>query len=157
MNRLEKFKESYDDAISSINRFIEGDDSQGLAVLTKWMLETECNPYGYLPHDWAGALSYAEGFAGLLHSINHALYDDGEMCFVSVNGTPRIVFEDKYEPDFATRVLSPGEREMQQRGTAYNIQVLDMSPRDFGAAHELAEAKSQAKREHIMTVLKRLQ
>ena len=101
------------------------------------MLDTDENPYAYLPESWAGSTKTAEGFSSLIHYIHHALYDDGDITFVTVEGQPRIVFSWRNSEKFREDVLGSIEKEFEERsGIKYDIQVLDISPEKFGELYD---------------------
>lgn len=139
MNTFDKFKKNYDGAIASIKTFLEPTEyDPPMHELVKWMIETDANPYSYLPYYWAGCLENAQSFTSLLHMIHHALYDDGDITFVTVNGEPRIVFVWRYEDNFNNYVLSDTEKDVVKRhgDDCYDIKVLDIKPSEFGSLHD---------------------
>ena len=90
-DRFQIWRGRFEEAIEKIAAF-RSDSHDGMRLITCWMMDIDTNPYGYLmPHD-ARATESAEGFAGLLHSIHHALVDDGEISFLTIDGRPMIVF-----------------------------------------------------------------
>ena len=138
MKRFEEFKRAYDDAIATINFYLEpGSHEPQMNSLVKWMLETDANPYSFLPEQWGGALGTAEGFAGLLKFIDHALYDDGDITFVSIDGQPQIVFDHRFEDGFRERVLGEQRAQMEKKyGIEYAVNVLDITPDEFVELYE---------------------
>lgn len=93
---IDQWRASFEAALEKIERY-RNDDDQDMRLITRWLMETEANPYGFIERGYARAFESAEGFAGLLHTIHHALVDDGEICFVAVNGRPMIVFAHRDE------------------------------------------------------------
>lgn len=146
MKRFETFQKRYDRAIAEIQGFLN-DTRDPMSPLAHWMMETDVNPYGFLPENWAGHSESVEGFSSLLRLISHALHDDGDMTFVSVNGKPRIVFENRW--DIATNhklALSSIERNTEERigWDRYTVEILDIKPEEFGPlvdAHEQKELR----------------
>jgi hypothetical protein len=140
MKKFQEFQKAHDDAIITINSFLQPSKYEpDMSPLVKWMMETDANPYSYLPEGWANSLSTATGFAGLLHHISHALYDDGEITFVKVNGEPRITFVWRHEDNFRNYVLSEQEKQFEERfgdGDRYDIEVLDIKPAEFGPLYD---------------------
>lgn len=138
MSRFNDFHDAYHSALDVIHKFMApGQYEPQMDGLVKWMLETDTNPYSYLPEIWGSALGTAEGFASLLQVISHALYDDGEITFVKVNGSPRIVFAWANETNFRDYVLSNQEKELEKKsirgyGNPYEIEVLKITPNEFG-------------------------
>ena len=144
MNKLNDFKKSHEEALAAIQMFSEPTKyNPPMDGLVRWMLETGANPYGYLPNN-GNALGSAESFAGLLYSISHALYDDGDITFVSVNGEPRIVFAHRTEDNIRNMALSPVEREREcgvnppysYYPAEYEIKILDIEPNQFGQLYD---------------------
>lgn len=88
MSKLEQYQKIYDDAIKVIKEYQK---DPKMSKITNWLLETDANPWGIFPNN-GDALGSAENFAGLLLSIHHTLFDDGEICFPVIGGWPRIVF-----------------------------------------------------------------
>ena len=117
MNTLEKFEKTHKDAINYINQCRTTGEPEMIAI-TNHLLETDANPYSFLPHGWAGALSTSTGFESLLHVIHHALFDDGEISFPIVNGEPRIAFVWKNEDDYADFILTETEQNMRKNHEA---------------------------------------
>ena len=141
MKKFQDFQKAYDDAIETINLFLlPGKYEPQLDGLTKWLMETDANPYSYLPEHWAGRTNTAEGFASLLGFISHAVHDDGEITFVTVNGEPRIVFANQHDDDFRSAALTETEKDIETRPwpavrtrrPSYVIEVLDITPNEFG-------------------------
>ena len=148
MSKFDQFQKNYDEAIETIKLFQQpGEYEPQMNGLVNWMLESDANPYSYLPENWAGHVSSAEGFASLLNMIHHAVYDDGDITFVTVNGGPRIVFVHQMEDNFRKYVLSRQEQDMENNPryrAAYEIKVLDIEPNEFGPlydAHMVEEIK----------------
>jgi len=142
-DKFAAFKKNYDQAIESIKRFLEpGKHEPQINGLVKWMMETDANPYSYLPENWAGCTKSAESFASLLHVIHHAVYDDGDISFVTVNGEPRIVFAWHHEDNFRNYVLSEQEKDLEKRWSSkYAIEVLEIEPDEFGPLYDAYYAK----------------
>lgn len=134
---FEKFEKSHQEAIRSIKTFLEDDSYKDMQILVKWLLITDANPYSFLPNHWASiAYGSAQGFSGLLMFIHHAVYDDGDISFVTVNGEPRIVFINKHDIN-PRNVLSESEQyslnmKLQCWKPTYEIVALDIAPNDFG-------------------------
>ena len=165
-NKFAAFQKNYDEAVETIKRFLEPYQYEPqMNGLVKWMMETDANPYAYLPHAWAGSTGSAEGFASLLHYIHHAVYDDGDITFVTVNGEPRIVFVWRHEENFRNYVLSEQEKDLEKRWSSeYVIEVLDIKPDEFGPLYDAYHAEqikhwfmSDAERHNVDYALKHYQ
>ena len=102
--RLRVIKENYQQAVSDIKVYQKNSDPD-MQALTLLLLETDANPYSFLPDSWAARFNTADGFASLLHHIHHALYDDGEISFPVIGGEPKISFIGPYEQDYASLIL----------------------------------------------------
>ncbi len=96
MASIEIWRQRFEAALERIERF-RNDENNDMRLITRWLMETDANPYGFLQKSHARCLESAEDFAGLLHAIHHALVDDGEICFVAVNGRPMIAFANRDE------------------------------------------------------------
>lgn len=90
MSRLTRRHES---ALEYIYSCLNNSSEPEMQAITRLLLETDANPYSYLPNLWAGHLDSATDLESLLHMIHHALYDDGEISYPVVNGEPRIRFQ----------------------------------------------------------------
>jgi hypothetical protein len=140
MNKFETFKKNYEEAIETINTFLEGPES--MTELTKWLMTTDANPYSYLDHTWAGMTQSAEGMAGLLNYIHHAVVDDSDITFVKVDNEPRIVFAHPADDYFRDVVLSSQEKELEKSFEEKygmgkkEIHVLNIKPNDFGKVYD---------------------
>ena len=145
--RLTVFRKNFDKALEEIAYFLKPTSYEPrMHELVKWMLETDANPYSYLPSDWGEALENAQLFVELLHLIHHALYDDGDICFVSVNGQPRIVFHDPHDIGIHRSALTEQERyALEQFGRRHEVEILDIQPNDFGSTYDAFAAKERRK------------
>jgi hypothetical protein len=144
MKKLDEFNKTHDATMQHIRDTLSiSPDSYdfSMVALVKWMLETTSNPYAYVPGR-AGLLSSAVGFESLINELHHALYDDGDMEFVSVNGEPRIVFAWRFDDNFTDRCLTDTERMMAaQHGTTYEVNVLDITPEEFTQMYDAFESE----------------
>lgn len=128
---LTNFHNKFNQAIEHIQSVLstpEGEYNYEQALLANWMLTSGVNPYEYLPDEWAGSLSCAQSFSALLHSIHHAMYDDGDITFITVDGCPRIVFFWAKEDNFEDLVLSKHEKRLKE--TDCYEPVIEIMPLD---------------------------
>lgn len=135
------------DAKRQIEQFLDPADSRGKDMhrLVQWMLETDSNPYGYLQHTWAESIKTATGFASLLANISHAIHDDGDICFVTVNGEPKIVFSYPGDPVFEQHVVSPDlQKNVYKYQGMAEIVLLDIQPNEFGDVYDRYESSRLA-------------
>lgn len=93
---FDNWRERFEGALERIEQY-RNDETPDMRLITRWLMDTEANPYGFLERSYARFFETAEGFAGLLQIIHHALVDDGEISFVAVNGRPMIVFAHRDE------------------------------------------------------------
>lgn len=89
--------------------------------LVRWMLTTDASPYDYLDDGWHNSEYSSAAFESLLQTIRHALYDDGDITFITIDTMPKIVFIDRHDletvrPEWFTK----------------NLQILSISPNEFG-------------------------
>lgn len=147
LRNMKLFEKAYKEAVGAIERFlIPTNYSPPMDGLVRWMLTTDANPHSFLQEGYGGALSTAEDFAALLGTLHHALYDDGDVTFVTVDGEPRIVFAHEFDDDFKACVLSKQEQDIEEkwetnplykgRKLSYDIQVLPKVPNDFGPLYD---------------------
>jgi hypothetical protein len=103
MNRFEQYEQNYLKAVESIKEHIDTENCEEYekdsALLCKFLFESDFNPYGLFVHETDAAKLHnsAQGFAGLCASIHHALVDDGDICFPVVDGSPKILFANRWE------------------------------------------------------------
>lgn len=135
------------DAKAQVERFLDPADCRGKDMyrLVQWMLETDSNPYGYLQHTWAESIKTATGFASLLAHISHAIHDDGDICFVTVNSEPKIVFSHPSYPDFEQHAVCPDlQNNVYKHQGMAEIALLDIRPNEFGDVYDRYEASRMA-------------
>lgn len=138
---FEEFEKSHQEAIRSIKTFLEDDYYKDMQDLAKWLLTTDTNPFSFLPETWAiSGYNSAQGFYGLLRFISHAVYDDGDISFITVNEEPRIVFMNKHYID-EKNVLSETERFSLEKSVpfwkpTYEVKILDITPNEFGRLYD---------------------
>ncbi len=134
MKKLEQFQKAHEEAMKNIADTIQRGD--GFAEVVKYLLETDANPYSFLPHGWAGSVDTSTDFVALMNMLHHALCDDGDISFPVVNGEPRISFYWKHEDDYHNLILSDTEKHMRDDfGKTYKVTQLD-SIMEFISAHK---------------------
>lgn len=122
MLRLKTIEENHQNALKEIQEFLN-DECPEMRAITKLLLETDVNPYGFLPNEWANGFNTSSGFASLLHMIHHALVDDGEISFPVVNGEPRIRFVSPWEDNYEQYALNETEKHFKrERGNTYTVE-----------------------------------
>ena len=118
--RFEKFQQSYDEAIAGIHYLLETDKEyeKDVSTLVKWLMETDINPYSFLPANWAECLEDAVNFYILCRHIHHALVDDGCINFIKINDSPRISFIEHYgnDEEYKNWVLTEQEKDWGENG-----------------------------------------
>ena len=137
MNKMKKFDMAHEASMRMIQSFRdieEGAYDYGMVCLVDWMLETNINPYTYLDKRYAEWVNSSTGFLSLLNTIHHALYDDGDIEFVSVDGQPKMVFANRHDDNFYDAVLNSSDIGMGVRkGSTPDemVEVLDITPQEF--------------------------
>ena len=99
MLRLKNIEEKHQTDLKEIQVCLN-DECEEMRAITNLLIQTDVNPYGFLPNEWANGFDTSSGFASLLHMIYHALVDDGEISFPIVNGEPRIRFVSRWEDNY---------------------------------------------------------
>lgn len=135
LHGFELMEKNHKEAIATINMCLNDSSEPEMQAITSYLLETEANPYSFLPDGWGGSTSTYTGFQSLLRMIHHALYDDGDISFPIVNGEPRISFLNKHDEDYEEHVLNSTEKHFKQHhGNTYEVeQCKDVF--DFIAKH----------------------
>lgn len=140
--KFKVFQDTHDQAMQDIEYFLEPSKYEPkFHELVLWLMQTEHNPYGYLlKQDAKHIHNSALDFANFLHCISHALYDDGDIAFVTVDDTPMIVFMDAYDEEFKSRLTAMLDKDSESwtrnpKGK-YDIKVLDILPKDFGKLYD---------------------
>ena len=122
MIRLKNIEENHQTNLKEIQDCLN-DECEEMRAITNLLLETDANPYSFLPDEWAAVFDTSHGFAWLLRMIYHALVDDGEISFPIVNGEPRIRFVSRWEDNYEQYALSDAEKHFKrERGNTYNIE-----------------------------------
>lgn len=131
--------------------------------LLEWIITTDINPYCFLTHSRAHWLQTICGVSSLFHEIEHALYDDGDITFVTVDNEPRIVFAWQHEDGFREKCLSSSEISLENDSNLkidkYEVKILnDIDPNDFPDLYEQYEKERlikaeerRIKREHFLS------
>jgi len=63
------------------------------------VFETDENPYGFMPSGWEGVKGNAQEFENFLHTVHHAMVDDGDICFIKRRDSVYMMFIDRWETD----------------------------------------------------------
>ena len=122
MLRLKNIEENHQTDLKEIQDYLN-DECEEMRAITKLLVETDVNPYRFLPNEWANGFETSSGFASLLNMIHHALVDDGEISFPIVNGEPRIIFVSRWEDNYEQYALSETKKHfMRELGNTYNIE-----------------------------------
>ena len=122
MLRLKNIEEKHQTDLKEIQDCLN-DECEEMRAITNLLIQTDVNPYGFLPNEWANGFDTSSGFASLLHMIYHALVDDGEISFPIVNGEPRIRFVSRWEDNYEQYALNETEKHFKrERGNTYNIE-----------------------------------
>lgn len=142
MTKVEIWRERFEAALEKIERYRD-DEHADMRLITRWLMETKANPYGYLHRSDARSLDSAVDFAGLLHTIHHALVDDGEITFVAVSGRPMMVFAERDEIGHVELRLTAEREADERRGTQPTYEFIDgvaafIDRRDRYEAHRAA-------------------
>ena len=138
MRAISMFKQLHQDAMDTIQHYLFVPEMQ---ELVDWLLTTDANPYGFLPVGWQDSYTSAVHFASLLNNIHHAVVDDGEMIFVSVQGEPRILFVDRWATDIRTLAMTQAEqvndtRRAEHGLSRYSVEILDITANEFGKHYD---------------------
>ena len=123
MPSIDQWRATFEHSLEQIERY-RNSDNEDMRLIANWLMDTEANPYSILQPGYVRALDTAEGFAGLLQIIHHALVDDGEITFVAVNGRPMIAFA---APDelHLVNLVSDVERMLEKRlGKETNYEII---------------------------------
>lgn len=97
--KLEQYEKNFADAREKYLEIMKGENDA--AILIKWMIENEISPYDVFHETgYAYQTDTLEGLIGIYHTLNHALFDDGEITFVKTAYYPKILFYWKQENDF---------------------------------------------------------
>lgn len=137
-----RFEMSKKSSIGFIKGVTSRDDE--LSKIVNWMLRTKSNPYSFLPYKYADSFYTYEGFTKLIIELDNAIYENGEISFVKVNGYSRIVFAKESHENFREKALSKYEI-LSEKARKKNeilikkninlekqIEVLDILPSEFG-------------------------
>lgn len=92
--KLDKMFAKNNEAINVLTAYAKMTDPKSeVDKLCNWIANTDENSYGFfLDSGWASATCSVQGMYSLFSNIQHALEDDGELSFIIVNGSPKIVF-----------------------------------------------------------------
>lgn len=119
---LVRLETNHQKSLKNIEKFLTNHDPE-IMVLCNYLLETDANPYSFLPEKWASSLETSSGVESLFYMISHALQDDGEISFPIVNKEPRICFAYPDCDNYEYYVLTNQERDIRERlGTEYVIE-----------------------------------
>lgn len=107
IKKLTDLDEAHATARERVMNALTGAASEPQDVLLRWILENDINPHDVFTGWVASSFSTFEGMADVLHVINHALVDDGEISFVLCEGaSPMIYFLDHREKNFRKEFLN---------------------------------------------------
>ena len=135
-DRFDSLRKIAEDAIDFLEE--SATEESECDVLIRWMLETDANPYSFLKYKDAKCFYSAEGMERLVRKVIHAVEDEGNICFVTINGEPTIVFEHVDDPDLYNKSLSEEHFKLQKylkNSDPIKVEVLDIKPNEFPAVH----------------------
>lgn len=129
MNKLKKFRQDYETAVSKIWEVI-GNEKHPLYKITKWLLQTDASAEQLFPELEYDAFSSPENFAAMLELLAK------ETIVVSVNGELRIVFCDNKEYfENNKEIIALTELELLSE-PEFSISVVDITLDEFGAEYD---------------------
>lgn len=132
VEKIAHYNETHNQAIERIKMHC---NDEKIGTLFTWLMTTELNPYSYLTEGWAERTSTATGMSALMDTIHHAVYDDGNISFVTVNGQPKIIFLNPNDfdclDDFYPYCLSEFQKELQSSYDNYEVKLLECSVIDI--------------------------
>jgi len=131
MNKLKKFRQDYEAAVSKIWEVI-GDEKHPLYSITKWLLQTDANAEQLFPELEFDAFSSPENFVAMLDLLERG------PAVVSVNGELRIIFCGIQDMEYFERnkeIIALTESEILS-GAEFAISVVDISLDEFGAEYD---------------------
>lgn len=146
---FDEWRNVTENAIKTVIKYAEPVESApGFSKFVNWALTTRSSGYGWLPVEWGGSLGTATGAEMLFNHIWHALYDDGDISFVTVNDAPRIVFVNQFDLDFSDigKFLTQSDRMLAERRAKIGdetaaLVVLNCSIAEFCDIHDAYEEK----------------
>lgn len=101
-NRLDTWINATHTANQNISNILklEQEYNKEFVELVRFILESEINPWQYLPSGWEGSLYSAQNTESLLNTIHHSLVDDGDICWINtdIHG-PFLAFIDKWDEE----------------------------------------------------------
>lgn len=120
--------------ITDIRKMLDSDKpyDQEFVKFAKFLLETNYNPYGFYPTGWENSSYTASGMYSLLHTIHHAMVDDGEICWVDViDMEPVFLFADRWEE---THIAKQIENKFSWVGWTPKYRVMNSDMSEFVSA-----------------------
>lgn len=94
MIKIDDFKKEYTNNMQRLNEYLKDDL---IGPIAEWLMQEKGNPYVWMDNNYYNQMRTLGGFISILHNIQHALVDDGEMCFPIVDGEQLIRFIDKWD------------------------------------------------------------
>lgn len=94
MIKIEDFKKEHSTKMKRLNEYLN-DDLMG--PIAEWIMEEKGNPFVWMDPNYYNQMRTLGGLIIILHNIQHALVDDGEICFPIVEGEQQLRFMDKWD------------------------------------------------------------
>lgn len=132
-DRLDLFNSAHENAIFNIKKYLNKEPHEydyEMSHIVNFMLNSDHNPYLYLQGGFEHLVQTSTGFSSLINEIKHALYDDGDIEFVTVFDQPRIIFADKNSLNFYNRILKISEEKQLRRQGKDIKDVVRILPKD---------------------------
>lgn len=88
MNKKEQaWIDNTQQSILNIRKLITSQEEYDIdfVKLATFMLETNVNPYAFLPEEWAECINSAQSMEGFLEMLRHAMVDDGDFRFIETD------------------------------------------------------------------------
>lgn len=94
--QIEKYRDNCNNTIKYIEETLTLKNNLG--KLINFIINTEINLYGLFEEDYFCALKINPFvMSDLIKTIEHALYDDGEMSLIATDHETKIIFKDSYD------------------------------------------------------------
>ena len=115
-----------DEAIEQISKYLTTDVSyeQDFKKLSNWLTYTDINPGSFMPIVYENAKNNPITYLSFLQNVHHAMVDDGNICFVSVEGKEAFILF-SHPNDDATQSLVERKLRLLNQSLNHNYEVFE--------------------------------
>jgi hypothetical protein len=127
MSQQESWRNANEEAMINIDRMLKLTDEwdNEFVKLANAITNTDKNPWSFMPARWESSKSCAQSYEMFLHSLHHAMCDDGDVTFIKITryNDILILFIDRWEKELINSYI---DKSYSSSGSNLEWEIVDV-------------------------------